>query len=88
MVWPRGICPGALGLKLYFLTIDLGTHEEVGKVVMKIRKCHHHGEVVHHEVRQYWDPEFHDNGVAESWELIGYQCSECMREDEEDTEDY
>ena len=35
MVWPRGICPGALGLKLYFLTIDLGTHEEVGKVVMK-----------------------------------------------------
>ena len=35
MVWPRGICPGALCLKLYFLTIDLGTNEEVGKVVMK-----------------------------------------------------
>jgi hypothetical protein len=55
---------------------------------MKIRKCHRHGEVVHYEVRQYWDPEFHYNGIAESWELIGYQCSECMREDEEDTEDY
>ena len=34
-MWPWGICPEALDLKLYFLTIDLGTHEEVGKVVMK-----------------------------------------------------